>query len=329
MAMGKHYQQLSSRERDQISVMRAEGHNARAIARALCRSPATICRELKRNAPPIRRGWYLAHKAQARAQERRSKASQRERLRSPGLKAFVTRKVKQGWSPEQIAGLLAMDRPEMAISHEAIYQWVYAEAPDLTQFLARAFRRRKRRGHSSKHKTSHIPQRISIKERPMAVETRQEVGHWEVDTIVSRQSLPALLIMTERKTRVIKLGLLPAKTSHHVKVAVNRRLSRLPSALRKTLTFDNGSENVEHMEINSVLGTQSYFCEPYHSWEKGSVENAAGLVRRVYPKRFDFATINAYQVRRLEDRLNSRPRKCLDYQTPNESLSQSRVALQC
>lgn len=325
--MEKKYEHLLPKERDLISVLKAEGHKARAIARALNRSPSTICRELKRNSPPIRKGRYLPHKAQARAEERRSQASQHERLRTPGLKEYVREKIKLGWSPEQIAGYLKIHHPEMAVSHEAIYQWLYAEAANLVPLLTRAHRKRKCRGHSRRHKASHIPQRISILERPKDIEKRQEAGHWEIDTIVSRQSLPALLVMVERKTRLTKLSLLNAKKSHQVKITINRRLSRVPDSFCKTLTYDNGSENVDHLETNRVLGTQSYFCEPFHSWEKGTVENTAGLIRRVFPKKTDFAAVKPHEIKNLEENLNSRPRKCLGFKTPLESFYQN-VALQ-
>ena len=134
--------------------------------------------------------------------------------------------------------------------------------------------------------------------------------------------------MLERKSRKVRLAKLLAKTSRHFKNALTRRLSRYPKHMRKTITYDNGSENVQHMDINKVLGTQSYFCNPFHSWEKGSVENVIGLVRVFLPKSTDFAIITKEQLKRVENLINERPRKCLGYKTPNEDFTSS-VALHC
>ena len=209
------------------------------------------------------------------------------------------------------------------ISYEAIYQFIYAEAPNLIPFLARRHRKRLKRWHTRKHRKSHIPQRVPITERPVTVARRRQYGHWEADTIVSRTGKSALLIMAERKSRVIKLAKLPRKTAAATRTAINRRLSRYPKKFRRSITYDNGSENTEHLKVNQVLGTKSYFCLPYHSWEKGTVENSGGLVRRTYPKRTNFDNISSRDVKRLEVRLNQRPRKCLGYLTSLETLQKS------
>jgi IS30 family transposase len=131
------------------------------------------------------------------------------------------------------------------------------------------------------------------------------------------------MVMVERKSRLTKLAKLKRKTAAAMRVAINRRLSRFPKRLRRTLTYDNGSENVEHVRVNRTVGTRSYFCQPFHSWEKGSVENVAGLVRRTYPKRTNFDTIPSREVKRLEVLLNQRPRKCLGFHTPLETIQKS------
>jgi IS30 family transposase len=172
-----------------------------------------------------------------------------------------------------------------------------------------------------RHRKNHIPGRVPIHLRPRVVETRHQGGHWEIDTAVSRQSLAALLVCVERKTRFTKLFKLPRKTARNLSVAVNRSLSHYPPALRRTLTYDNGSENADHLRINRVLGSSSFFCAPYHSWEKGSVENVIGLFRRYYPKKTDLARLSHRQIRFVETALNCRPRKCLKYRTPHELFS--------
>ena len=139
-----------------------------------------------------------------------------------------------------------------------------------------------------------------------------------MDTMISRQSKEALAVSLERSSRLLRISKLSAKESSKVVNALKRQFNRYPQTLRRTITYDNGSENVEHQRTNRLLGTKSYFCTPFHSWEKGSVENGIGLIRRYLPKKTDFATISHYRVKRIENLLNSRPRKCLNYKTPSE-----------
>lgn len=316
--MSQGYKHLTAEERDLLAVMRSEGKSLRQIAAKLNRSLSTISRELKRNAPPIHKGYYLPHKAHDRAVKRNHESHRRPRLKTPEIRRYVLKKLQQGWSPELIAGRLAVEQPKLSICHEAIYQWIYAEAKNLIVFLARGRKRRLRRSHSRKHKTPHIPQRDGIELRPKHVEKRRKAGHWESDTAVSRQSSAALLVTVERKSRYTKLHKLNRKTAASVRATLNRSLSRLPKKLRKTLTYDNGSENVEHIRVNAVLGTKSYFCTPFHSWEKGTVENTIGLVRRFLPKKTDFSKVSKNQIKAIERWLNHRPRKCLNFKTPAE-----------
>lgn len=323
--MPKPYQQLNQEERDCLSVFKAQGKSVRKIAELIGRAPSTVSRELRRNAPPIYQGYYLPHKAQARADARKATGHQRERLRDPRLRAYARRMLHRGWSPERIAGRWkTFGRGR--ISHEAIYQWVYTQARELIPCLVRAHRRRLRRGHSSRHKSSHIPSRTPISRRPEIVARRAQPGHWEGDTIVSRQSRPVLQLLVERTTRYSRLRKLRAKEAAAMRGSINRALARYPKHLRRSITYDNGSENVQHLQVNARLGTVSYFCEPMHSWEKGTVEHVAGLVRRRLPKKTDFAIVSVDQIKRTERWLNGLPRKCLGFQTPAEAFRQS-VAL--
>ncbi len=324
--MRKPFKHLSLKERERLFGWKKEGLSLREIAKRLGREPSTLSRELKRNAPPIRRGYYLPAKAQVRALKRCVSSRTRTRLRNPALRRYILRKLRQDMSPEQIAGRLKAMHSKQHISHEAIYQFIYAEARDLIPLLARSHRKRLPRRHTKKHRKSHIPQRVPIAQRPSMVEDRRQFGHWESDTAISRVSLQALLVMVERKSRLVKLALLPRKSAEATRIAINRRLSQLPTGLRRTITYDNGSENVEHMMVNETVGTKSYFCNPFHSWEKGTVENTVGLVRRYFPKKTDFGTIRPDQVQRVEMRINNRPRKCLNFRTPLE-VYRSGVAL--
>jgi len=321
------YKHLSVHERDELSVLKGEGWSLRRIARKLGRSPATFSRELKRNAPPIRRRRYLAHRAQSRSDERNRLSRTRKRLKDPRIRRRVATKIKKGWSPELTAGWLKDRYPHLKVSHEAIYQWIYADERELIKCLVRAYRRRKNRGYSRRHKKSHIPERISIKDRPKHIDKRRQAGHWETDTMISRKSKVAIQVTVERKTRYTRLAKLKRKGSHEMSVALTRRLSRYPKSLRRSVTYDNGSENADHARTNKVLGSKSWFCEPYHSWERGTGENTIGLVRRFFSKQTDLANIPLKQIRRVERWLNNRPRKCLGFKTPSESFRAEGVAL--
>jgi transposase, IS30 family len=324
--MARGYHHLSEEERDHVAVLRSRGCSVRAMAQALGRSPATLSRELRRNAPPIHAGYYLPHRAQARAEARWRAAVQRPRLRDPWVRHYVVRQLRRGWSPELIAGRLRRLRPTQTVSYEAIYQWVYAEARVLIPCLLRHHRRRKRRGYSRRHMKPHIPSRVPITARPAAANGRERLGDWEADTLQRRERGAALQLAVDRKSRYAVLNWLPRKTAAAMRAALNRSLGRWPQAVRRTITYDNGSENVEHLRVNAVLGTRSYFCTPYTSQERGTVENTAGLVRRFFPKGTNFATLRRTDVKAVEWWLNHRPRRVLHFQTPAE-VFRSGVAL--
>jgi len=262
----------------------------------------------------------LAHKAQKRAEERRNVASHHQRLKSRRIRAYVARQIKRGWSPELIAGRIIQFDWSESICPEAIYQWVHKDAKQLIPYLARRHRTRLKRGYSRKHSKSHIPARVSITERPKAVQERRQSGHWEAATIVSRQSRPTIQIIVERKARFTILNKMPNREAATMREAMNRSMCKLPRSLRRSITYDNGVENTEHQLVNDVLGTRSYFCTPYTSQEKGTVENRAGLFRRIYPKKTDFAMLSKSSVKAVQRWINNRPMKCLGFRTPAEVL---------
>ncbi len=316
--MSRNYKHLSQEDRDRLSLFKAQGMSLRRIAGLIGRDVSTVSRELKRNAAPVNDGYYLPHKAQERADARKARAHERQRLRDPKLRGYVRRMLRRGWSPECISGRWKKLGGE-PISYEAIYQWIYADSFDLVVCLPRAHRRRFRRGRRGKHRLPHIPSRTSITQRPQIVELREEPGHWEGDTIIGRHSQSALQVLVERKTRFTRLSKLPAKNAEAMRKSTARVLGRYPTHLRRTITYDNGSENAQHLLVNQMLGTQSYFCDPMCSWQKGSVENVAGLVRRRLPKKTDFRIVSQAQVKKTERWLNSLPRKCLGFRTPAEA----------
>lgn len=317
MVMGQRYNQLRIEEREQIMVLRVQGMSVRQIGLALGRSHSTVVRELNRNR--VSEGFtdYVAHQAEWRARRRKRLAGRRERLLSPSLRSRVRVLLREKWSPELISGHLRLAGGPF-VSHEAIYQYIYEEDRELIPYLARSHRRRRRRVSGRKQRKSHIPDRTGIEGRPSMVNNRREFGHWESDSMVSRSSKASLNVLVERKSRYVNLTLLPGKTSIHTRRAIVGRLSAYPEEARRSITYDNGSENVEHTAVNVELGTRSYFCNPYRSWEKGSVENVAGLVRRTLPKKTDFGEVTDRELRRIEWELNHRPRKVLGFRTPAE-----------
>lgn len=311
------YSQLSPLERDQLAFFRAQNKSLRFIAEKLKRSPSTISRELRRNCAPVNTGCYCPHPAQSRADARRSRASRHQRLRDPLVRRFVQFHLRLRWSPEAIAGRLRLDHPGKRISHEAIYQWVYSDAPHLARFLPKAHRKRRYRGYAKrKHLKHHIPDRVPISERPASVLTRKFAGHWEADTAGNRKSSAVLLVLHERKTRFTIVRKLRRRTARELCRQTVKALKLFPPQLRRSITYDNGPENALHSCINRSLQTRSFFCAPYHSWEKGSVENVIGLLRLHCPKSIQLSRISHSRVAAMQTALNRRPRKCLRFQSP-------------
>jgi IS30 family transposase len=313
--MSKHYKHLSKEERDRLAILRSRGLSIRAVATELSRSPSTISRELRRNTGP---GDYLPHRAQAQAFHRWKQSHRRPRLKSPFLRRHIRAKLKRGWSPQQIAGRLRREGRSQFVSHEAIYQWIYLEARELIPRLAKAHRKRLPRRYHRKSRFR-IPNRVFITERPEQIQTRAQAGHWEVDTAHSRHGTSTLAVAVERKTRYLRMKTMPQRTALAFRENLVGTLRNYPSHMRVTITYDNGPENTCHDWVDRVLGTTSYFCQPYHSWEKGTVENSIGLVRRYFPKGTCFDNVSKDQLNSVERLLNNRPRKCLNYQTPAEA----------
>jgi transposase, IS30 family len=285
--MGTNYRQLSEEERDTLVILYNRGRSLRAIARFLGRSAGSLSREIRRNSSD--RG-YRPHQAQRLARTRLSVRRQRPRLKSPALRRQVEGLLQRSWSPEIIAGWLAREHGRPVISHEAIYQWIYKDARPLAVHLARTHRRRHRR-FSRKWPRIRLQGRVPLAQRPPEAHDRRQPGHWETDLVVG-SGRSALQVAVERQTRLTRLTSLPAKTAQAAYQGLRRLLTPVPPALRRSITYDNGSENALHQELNQVLGTRSYFCAPYHSWEKGTVEQTNGLIRRLLPKRTNFDTLS-------------------------------------
>ena len=319
------YNHFSVEEREKIQELLWEKRSIRDIARVLARSPSSVSREIARNRPPVK-FRYTPRLAHARALEHRTRRGREERLKSPALRDYVVAHMKMGWSPEQIAAT-AKDVIGISVSHEAIYQFVYARVStatnltyrhqeDLRPYLARHRRTRMKQGMRKPHRIDKGPL-PSIDLRPATVERRVEVGHWEDDSIVHTPTDPVRLRPTnERVSGIVLIDKAHLRTMAEANRITLERFSSLPKRVRRTLTRDRGSENVGYEELEAKLGIRCFFAHAYHSWERGSNENANGLIRRFFPKGTDFRTISDDEIRMVERLLNSRPRKRLGWKTP-------------
>lgn len=304
------YHQLTQCQRYQIYALLKSEHKQTEIAATLGVHKSTISRELKRNKG--QRG-YRPKQAHRKAVSRRHR--DRQRIQSPTW-AWIEAKIRQDWSPEQIT-LWMETYQETRVSHEWIYQYIYADkraGGDLHKHLRCQKKRRKRYG--SNDRRGHITNRVSIDQRPASVEARKRLGDWEADTVLGKKSPYALVTLVERKSRFTLLKKINRRTAAAAKEAIVHLLKPYPLQTL-TITCDNGKEFADHQEIAAELNTEVYFAHPYASWERGTNENTNGLLRQYFPKGSDFSKITDEKVQFAQNRLNHRPRKCLNISTPD------------
>jgi transposase, IS30 family len=314
----KVYKHLHNDERDEIAFMLSVGYTKKEIATRLKRHPSTISREIKRNGSPKNDTRYRANRAQMRADERKKFSHKKQRLKNKKIKGYVIKMLTLNYTPEQIAGRIGIYNPGWKTNYESIYLFIYDERPDLIKYLVRGRRKRQKRSIKPGKRMVKIPNRTMINDRPEEINDKTEYGHWEADTMISRQSKSALVVVRERKLQLMFIRKIPRKDAVNMRKTVIKILKRFPAKFCRSITFDNGLENAEHELIAKSLKVKTYFCNPYHSWEKGGVENGIGLVRRYYPKKTDFSLISDMELRLIEKRLNNRPRKTLGFLTPLE-----------
>lgn len=317
----KKYKHISISERDDIGFYLAQGMSQSDIAKKIEKDKATISREIRRNTSSVYNIRYRPHIAHSKSIQRKSKAHKIGRLKNNETRQYVEKKLKIGWSPEIIAGRIKIEKDNLTTNYESIYLHIYKERRDLIKYLVKHHKKRKKRRSLKKKRSIRIPNRVSIDERPEEINSRKTIGHWESDSIVSRSSKAALNVVTERVSLLTKISLLEEKSSEKTCQATIKSLSEFPAELRKSITYDNGTENVLHEKVNKSLGTKSYFCNPYRSYEKGTVENTNGLIRRFLPKKTNFAKVTKKEIKKIEDYLNNRPRVCLNFYTSKEFLA--------
>jgi IS30 family transposase len=316
-------QALRAQEREEISRGLATGCTVRAIARELHRSPSTISREIQRNGGCRS---YRAGKAEARAWTQAGRPQRCKLTRLPRLRSWVAQKLQQEWSPRQIAVGLRRTFPDdvqMQVSHETIYRTLFVQArgafnTELIGHLRRGqLMRRPRRATAAS--TQSIVDGISIRQRPAEASDRAVPGHWEGDLLMGGNS-SQIGTLVERRSRYLMLVKLDSKDTQTVTKSLARIIRRLPAELRRSLTWDRGSEMSAHKEFTVATDVQVYFCDPRSPWQRGSNENTNGLLRQYFPKGQDVSGYSQAQLNKIARKLNERPRETLDWLTPHEAL---------
>lgn len=315
---------LTLEQREVLAQRSAQGEHPDRIAAAVGCHRGTVYRELARNRTD---GEYFPARAHAAAQRRRRASKSPWKLSGGPLAEYVQEKLRQYWSPEQIAGRLKVDYPDdpaMRISHQGIYDWIAARKAQggTWQTFLRQGQRKRRKRYGTAEKRGRIVGRVGIEQRPAAVAARSRVGDWESDTLVGSGSPACLASHVERVSQYTVLARLPNAKAASLNAGTVRAFARHGDLPLETITADNGKEFAAHAELTARLGAAVYFARPYHSWERGLNENTNGLVRQFFPKGLDLGQVSSQDVQRVERLLNTRPRKTLGYRTPLEMLSE-------
>ena len=314
--MGKQYSQLELDERIELWRLYEDGIARSEIAKIIGRHASTIGRELRRNSLP--KGGYRPASADRIALSRCRRRSRIECL-SP-LKEHVDDHLAMGWSPEQIAGRLRLEGSQHRVSHESIYRYIYrwpVRREKLHRYLPRAKASRGRRYFRRRREP--VAGRRSIHERGQAIEARREFGHWEGDLLQFRTQRGHLLTLCERQTRLTLAAPLASKTAELTAVTLCGSFAALPEAARRSITFDNGPEFARHQKLQDNLAMQTFFCDPHSPWQRGSIENANGLLRRDLPRNTQLSDYSDQDIHDIVWAINTTPRKCLGFLTPAEA----------
>ena len=307
------YKHLSQAERYQIHALMKAGHDQSQIAKVLDRNKSTISRELSRNTGS--RGYRPKQACEMSAD--RAQNSRNASTVAPWVKEQANALLRVQWSPEQIAS-------QLPISHETVYQHVYADKAQggMLWKNLRCQKQKRKRYAGGRERRGQIPNRRPLSDRPLHIEARRQVGHWECDTVIGANHKGAVVTMVERKSGYAVMAKVTNKTSALVSSAIVDKLQPLAARV-KTLTFDNGKEFAGHAHIDQQLQSTAYFARPFASWERGSNENLNGLLRQYVPKKRAMSTVSDEEIRMIQNRLNNRPRKRLGFKTPAEVFHQS------
>lgn len=320
---------ISAPERDQIAVMLASGLSLRNIAKELGRSVSSISDEIKRNSI---KGEYKSIAANSLSLQRNRQSRRTNPLKSPKIFSCVFDKLREGWSPEQIAGRLKrLHQGKTVICHETIYRYIYSpEGKDrhLQEYLVRHHRRRRpwygrclyRRG---------IANRVSIRLRPEEINDKKTFGHWEADVVEGKAHRKGIQTLLERKTRFYQAKILANVDSEFGVKAQKDILESFSKKARKSITFDNGKENYNHLKLQRWLDIETYFCDPNCAWQKGSNEYHNGVLRRYIPQKADLTELTQIELDVIVEEINNQPKKCLGYQTAREAFRKELTCNKC
>jgi IS30 family transposase len=318
---------LTLAEREAISRGVVAGHSMRSIAASLGRSPSTVSRELHRNGD---RRSYRASQAEQAAWQRAHRPKTCKLVKNRTLARLVASKLRQWWSPEQIAGWLKRRYPEdenYQVSHETIYRSLFIQArgalkKELLQHLRRTRVMRRSRHHTQKTDDhGRITDTVSIRARGAAIEDRAVPGHWEGDLLFGANN-SQIATLVERHTRYVMLAKIEAKDTETVINALIKQAHTLPRELYKSLTWDRGKEMADHKRFALATDIKVYFCDPHNPWQRGSNENTNGLLRQYFPKGTDLSVYSQAKLNAVARQLNERPRKTLNFETPAERFNQ-------
>jgi len=308
--------QLTQKERYHIWASLKSGMKQKEIAESIGVHPSTICREIQRNRDDVTDEYHYAF-AQTKSQ-RRQKAKSKYSVLTSKVKTYIKTKLKEDWSPEQIAGRMRLDIG-FVICHETIYRYIYYNKSRGGK-LYRHLRHKNKKYHSrSNHyqRRGIIIDRVSIDKRPKVVEKKNRIGDFEIDTVIGRHHIGALVTVVDRKSKFTLIKKVESKKAEEVTKALVTMLTPL-KPITKTITSDNGKEFAYHKEVSEALDTSFYFAHPYSSWERGLNKHTNGLIRQYLPKKTDFTQISKEEIITIQDKLNHRPRKVLNYRTPYE-----------
>ena len=308
--MAKH---LTFEERQFLYRLKKNGKSTTEMVELMGRHRSTIYRELNRNAGG--RG-YRPKQAQRLADERRLASRRPHKMEDPDVHQYVQDRLQKLWAPDQIAGRVQCDFPRAPsrwLSRQTIYNWINDQTPEWRSLL--------RRGGRPPEKRGKLTDCVRIAGRPNVINRRRRYGDWEGDTMVGRGRSSALLTLVERKSGYARIGRVDSMKSDMTIRVAKRRMKDLPPSLRRSMTFDNGKEFAEHRRLTRGLGFDVYFADTYASWQRGTNENTNGLLRQYYPKGTDFTQVSHRAVARVEQLINDRPRRRLDYRTPTEVLA--------
>lgn len=315
-------------EREKIELYLKMKKSHRWIGRRICRSHTDITREVKRNS-----SLYLPYQAvyaQKSNNARQGKKNKKklEKFKYVKLKEYVVKELNEDSSPDQIAGRLKQhplpDLNDITISHESIYQYIYSgegRFENLYQHLRTGRLKRRMRFSRKKHCKINISERVSIHFRPKEIDLKERIGDWETDSLIFSKQRNIISSQYERKSMLCRLHKLPSKEAVKTENAIIDSIESLSPKLWKTITRDNGTENANHLKTLNTFSIQSYFCDPYSSWQKGGNENLNKLIRQCLPKKMDLSKVTDDDIYEIQERINNRPRKSLNYLTPNEIIA--------